>query len=62
MVVNVDAGFFMGGADPVITAKALRKRCPNVSMIIVIASYDEADITTEARNDLGLFEAAWRGI
>lgn len=62
VVVNIDAGFFMGGADPVITAEALRNRCRNVSMIIVIASYDEADITTEARNDLGLFEAAWRGI
>jgi len=61
VAVNVDAGYFMEGADPLVTVGELRKKCRNIKALVLIASADEADITAKARNDLELFEVAWRG-
>lgn len=62
VIVSIDAGYFLSGADPVTTALSLKKRLPDVRMITLITSDDEPDITEEAIISLKRFEAAWKGV
>ncbi len=62
VVVNIDAGFFLSSADPAAIALSLKKRLPDVRMLVLIASADEPDITAEARRALARFEAEWTGL
>jgi len=62
VVVNVDAGFFLGPADPVAVARMLKERCPDVRLIVLVGSDDEPDVTPGVRESLGRFESAWRAL
>ena len=62
VVVNVDAGFFLGPADPVAVARMLKERCPDVRLIVLVSSDDEPDVTPGVRESLGRFESAWRAL
>ena len=59
VVLNVDAGFFMGGADPAVVARELRLRLGDVRAVLAVESTDEPDVDEQARAALGVFKAAW---
>lgn len=60
VVVNVDAGYFSGGADPSGTSAVLKKKCRDIRMLVMIDSLDEPEVTDAMREQLRQFEAAWR--
>lgn len=60
VVMNVDAGFFLGKTDPVTAARMLKERCPDVRLIVLAGSDDEPDVTPGMKDSLARFEAAWR--
>jgi len=62
VVVNVDAGYFSSKTDPLMVARMVKEKCPDIRMIILIDSIDEADITSIMRGDLSRFVSAWSDI
>lgn len=60
VVINVDAGFFLTEDDAVKMVRILKEKYPDVRAVILVNSTDETDVTAEARENLKLFESAWR--
>jgi len=58
VVIDVDAGFFVDGIDPLKAATVLREKCPDIRMIILVDSLDESDVTDEMREKLRRFGSA----
>lgn len=59
VIVNVDAGFFAPEIDPVRTAEVLRRKCPDIRIIVLSESRDETEVTQVMREKLKTFEAAF---
>jgi len=57
VVVNVDAGAFVDGVRPEMLSAALQQQCPDIRMLLLVDSTDNAAVTDEMREDLGRFQA-----
>lgn len=59
VIVNVDAGFFEPGSDPVLVASLLREACRDIRALLLIESRDEAEVTPLMRARLREFADAF---
>jgi hypothetical protein len=61
VIVNVDAGYFLDGADPQQVVLAIKNALPDIRGLVLVRSVDELDIDRRSVERLERMETIWKG-